>query len=379
MAESFLFALLVVSASVQIVYVALLWIGVLRHRIRNEKPLPESGDLPPVSVLICAHDEGYHLERNLPHVLAQRYHGADGAPAYEVVVIDDASTDRTAQVLRRLEAQYPHLRVNRIDSWQPRAVPGKKLALSKAVEEASHDFFVMLDGDCVPASYHWLRRMAAPLAAGKTIVAGYGQMYPVQGWVESFSQWETMHSFLQARAWASWGLPYLAVGRNMACTRAAYERAQRHPAWASLPSGDDDLLVMANANARNYAVVLHPGAATYSLPKRSLREYILQKRRHVSTGKYYKPLVKVVLGGYALSHGLAWLSAILCFFFVDHYTGLWLFLASRLLFWGLLFREGWLRRERALVPGLSLKDFAWALYNLFFAPYIFWKSKQEWK
>lgn len=378
MAESLLVGVLVVSASVQIVYAVLLWIGVLRSRAQSDVPLPNTGDLPPVSVLICAHDEGYHLERNLPHVLAQRYHGADGAPAYEVVVIDDASTDRTAQVLKRLSAQYPQLRVHRIEPWQPRAVPGKKLALSKAVEEASHDLLLMMDGDCVPASYDWLRRMAAPLAAGKAVVAGYGQLYPVQGFVESFAQWETMHTFLQARAWASLGLPYLAVGRNMACTRAAYERAQRHPAWASLPSGDDDLLVMANATAKNYAVVLHPGAATYSLPKRSLRDYIRQKRRHVSTGKYYRPLVKMVLGGYALSHGVAWLSAILCLLFAHEYTGLWMFLARCLLFWGLMFREGILRRERALVPGLSLKDFVWAMYNLFFAPYIFWKSKQEW-
>lgn len=378
MLESGLVAVLLVSAGIQCVYALLFWIGVLRARAHWSEPLPEQGELPPLSVIICAHNEGYHLSRNLPHVLAQRYHGPDGAPAYEVIVIDDASTDRTAGVLRKFAVRHPHLRVHRIEPFEPRELPGKKFALSRAVELAQHPLLVMMDGDCVPASYDWLRRIAAPLTAGKVIVAGYGQLYPVEGAVESFAQWETMHTFLQARAWASLGLPYLAVGRDMATTRAAYDRARRHPAWTTLPSGDDDLLVMANASAHNYAVVIHPEAATYSLPKRTLREYIRQKRRHLSTGKFYKSPVKAALGGYALTHGLGWLTALLCFLFAHNYWGLLVFAIRCAMVWSLWAREAWLRRERTIMPALPLMDFGWAVYNLFFSPYIFWKSKQEW-
>ena len=62
-----------------------------------------------VSVLVPAKDEA----ENLPLFMEQAAlaFGADGATSYEVVVIDDGSTDRTAQVLRELERQYSFLRV----------------------------------------------------------------------------------------------------------------------------------------------------------------------------------------------------------------------------------------------------------------------------
>ena len=62
-----------------------------------------------VSVLVPAKDEA----ENLPLFMEQAAlaFGAHGATSYEVVVIDDGSTDRTAQVLRELERQYSFLRV----------------------------------------------------------------------------------------------------------------------------------------------------------------------------------------------------------------------------------------------------------------------------
>ena len=54
-----------------------------------------------VSIIICARNEAENLAQNLPTILSQDYGDAAGKPLYEVVVVNDASTDDTAQVLKR--------------------------------------------------------------------------------------------------------------------------------------------------------------------------------------------------------------------------------------------------------------------------------------
>ena len=60
-----------------------------------------SGQLPQFSIVLSVHDQAQELERNLPRLLSQQY------PHYEVIVVDESSTDGTADTLKRLKAQYP--------------------------------------------------------------------------------------------------------------------------------------------------------------------------------------------------------------------------------------------------------------------------------
>jgi len=57
-----------------------------------------------VSVIICAKNEEENLERFLPRILEQDY------PEFEVVVVNDCSTDDTELLLARLSTSYEHLR-----------------------------------------------------------------------------------------------------------------------------------------------------------------------------------------------------------------------------------------------------------------------------
>ncbi len=321
-----------------------------------------------ISIIICAKNEAPNLAKNLPSILAQQYSGP-----FEVIVVNDASSDDTDVVAAAAGAK-----VVDIHPEEPRILKGKKHALSAGVAAARYSLLLFTDADCKPASEQWLKLMAAPFSAGKQIVVGYGAYERTGILLNKFVRWETLHSFLQFSTYTRAGIPYMATGRNLACTRAVFDSVQKDDNWNSLPSGDDDMLIQIAADAQNTAVVMDKPAFTYSVTKATWKEWMTQKQRHVSTGKYYKWHIKLLLGAYAASHAVSWL----CFFFllfVSSKAALALMTVRCLLFWTAFACAARATGEKGMFYFIPAFDFGWMLYNFAFAPYIFWKNKQNWK
>ncbi len=333
----------------------------------------------PVSIIICAKNEAQHLEQNLPEILQQRYRNAAGVRLFEVVVVNDASDDDTQIILHNLQKSFDHLQVVNIAHTAFRSAPGKKYALQCGIEKASHNYLLMTDADCLPASENWLAAMAAPFETGKEIVAGFSGFAKENGMLNAFIRWETMHTFLQFSTYAFAGKPYMAVGRNLACTKACFHKAQLHPAWSQLPSGDDDLLVQAAATKNNFAIVAHTDAFTFSPPQKIWKSWLFQKQRHASTGKYYAESTKLLLGGYALSHGLSWLLFFVGLWFESWGLVLLLMLLRCALYWTIWNVTSHKLRIKNLLRWMPLCDWGWSAYNCVLMPYLLWKNKNQWK
>lgn len=84
--------------------------------------LPEK-DLPPVTVIVPARNEERNIERCLLSLLGQDY------PKYEVIAVDDGSTDGTPLILARLQAEYPQLKVVTLSEALPPGWAGKPHAM----------------------------------------------------------------------------------------------------------------------------------------------------------------------------------------------------------------------------------------------------------
>ncbi|XZF15665.1 glycosyltransferase [Chitinophagaceae bacterium MMS25-I14] len=339
------------------------------------------GDKEQVSVIICARNEAGNLEQNLPFILSQRYSNAAGKHMYEVIVVDDASDDDTGAVLAKLSLKYEHLRVVRIKPGEQRAFPGKKFAVGKGIAAADNDWLLFTDADCMPVSARWIEHMAALFREGKgivKIVGSYGKYETEPGMLNAFIRWETMHSFLQAFTYAHSGMPYMAVGRNMAATKELYEQVQSWDVWKALPTGDDDLLVARTATPENMRMLRVPESFTLSEPKHTWREWMRQKQRHLSAGKYYKPRIKAYLGAYALTHALVWL-LFFVLLFAPHPFWVILLMGFRCgVYWFAWGRMSRLLGEKKLWFWFPLFDLGWMIYNFAFSPYILWKNKQQW-
>lgn len=363
-----LFYIFSICIVVQTLYALwMLWASDNRYRKSAREPHSEG-----LSIIICAHNEAEQLAQNLTHFLAQDH------PQYELIVVNDASDDDSASILAQFCLAHPKLKVVTISPDEHRTLPGKKFALSKGIAAAQYEHLLLSDADCVPASPEWASRMSAALSGDKTIVAGYGAYKINKGWLNVFIRWETMHSFLQYSSYAHSGIPYMAVGRNLACTKTELLAAQQHPMWGSMPSGDDDLLIRLQGHRHNVGTEDAPESFTYSIAKTSFRDWLLQKQRHVSTGKLYKKSRQILLGAYALSHGLMWLLWIILSLSGYGYLISSLMLLRCLLVWSLWGIESLHLKERKLILFLPLCDIGWAIYNLILSPYILYKTKKQW-
>ena len=136
-------------------------------RSYREPPAPANpGALPAVSVLIPARDEELAITAALDHVLRSR------GVAFEVVVMDDASTDRTAELIAALAAQESRVRLEQAPPL-PRGWNGKQHACWALAHAARHPVLCFVDAD-VRLEPDALARMATFLEqSNSALVSGF--------------------------------------------------------------------------------------------------------------------------------------------------------------------------------------------------------------
>ncbi len=284
---------------IQLIYYWSIYGKVAFFRQKNEFVRSDQG----VSVIVCARDEYYNLKENLPLLLAQDY------SQFEVVVVNHGSEDETGYLLRDLAEVHKNLKIVNVPQDLNFFI-GKKFPLSIGIKSASFEILLFTDADCVPASNQWLRRMAANFTEGTEIVLGYGAYSKSKSLLNLLIRFDTTRIAMNYLGFARAGMPYMGVGRNMAYRKSLFYRQNGFISHYRIQSGDDDLFINKAATARNTRIEIQAEARTISKPKTSFDQWIRQKRRHLQTGSYYKPLHKFVLGLFAFTQTLYWALAI---------------------------------------------------------------------
>ena len=341
----------------------------LQEREKNTLP-------PPFSLIICARNEAENLRLHLPVVLEQKYGGE-----WELLIVDDASTDETPAVIRSLQEHYSCLKYVRLNE---KHAPGKKYALQRGISESNYDHLLLTDADCIPASALWLDQMSAALTRKPEteIVLGYGPTLQTPGMLNRWIRFETAHVAMQYSSFALAGMPYMGVGRNLAFQKAAFERVGRFDAHLHIPSGDDDLLVNAAANRRNTAVCVAPETFVYSEGKTTLRDWLHQKRRHLQASSVYHARHQWLLASISLSLVFHYFLLLLLLLFSDDLLFPLLLYAVRMAVLFLIYKKAFYKLKCGdLLLWIPLLDIFMTVYHGIFVPYFLMAGRgfKEWK
>ena len=288
--------------AIQLIYILFVF---SRTAFRSADPAPNASvQRQGVTIVVCARNELANLTELLPLLNAQRY------PTFEVLVMDDRSTDGSRAFLENDIAELTHVRFIRIDT-EPEHITPKKYALTIALKKATYPTVLLTDADCRPASDQWLARMVTPLTdSDKAIVLGFSPYTRYPGLLNFLIRAETLFTAVQYLSLALAGRPYMGVGRNLAYRTKTFFDNRGFYAHMNVLGGDDDLFVNEVATGRNTAVCLDPDTFMWSEPKRTWADWRIQKRRHLNVGKFYRTGHKIRLGLLVGSHVVSWLLAL---------------------------------------------------------------------
>ena len=137
------------------------------------RPLPGGGTPPTFTILIAARDEAAVLPQVIADLGAQDHRSAEGRPYFELIVIDDRSTDGTPQAALRASAAAGLGGVTRLIRRAGSDLPdGKGAALTAVPPDACHgDLIVVLDADARVLP-NFLSTLATYAAAGAKAITG---------------------------------------------------------------------------------------------------------------------------------------------------------------------------------------------------------------
>ncbi|MFV8442743.1 glycosyltransferase [Flavobacterium sp. LB2P44] len=249
----------------------------------------------PISVIVCAKNEEENAINFIPLLAEQNY------PDFEIVLIDDASSDTTLAIFEGFEKQYPNIRLVKVKNNE--AFWGnKKYALTLGIKAAKKEYLLFTDADCYPTSKDWITAMSSQFTMQKTIVLGYGKYEKIaNSFLNKLIRFETLLTAIQYFSWAKIGHPYMGVGRNLAYKKEEFFNVNGFIEHMQIRSGDDDLFINQAAKGKNTSIAYTTESVTLSKPKTTYKDWLIQKRRHVATANYYKPFDKLQLGTFYCS------------------------------------------------------------------------------
>lgn len=293
---------------VQLYFLSFIFSKLIHYRQSSSQQTAQ----PAVSVIVCTRNEVYNLQQLIPALMAQAY------PAYEVIIVADRSEDPTYDYLLEQRQVWDPDKFRLIYLHDtPGELNPKKYALTLGIKAAKNEIILLTDADCLPKSEQWISNISHYFSTEKDIVLGYAPYLKLTGYLNTFIRYETFYAAIQFLSLSIAGKPYMGVGRNLAYRKNLFLRNKGFHEHMRITGGDDDLFVNATARSKNVAISLDKDGQTVSLPKKSFRSWYIQKRRHLSVGKYYKASDKVVLGLLSMSHFLFWICSIALLFIKD--------------------------------------------------------------
>ena len=281
-----------------------IYYGLYHFRVGRWKHhnLSEEHPLPPVSIVLTAHNDSEWLKENLVYLLEQDY------PDFEVVVVDYLSHDDTPYVLKTLRDYYPHLKVvpfkEDVNLFQ-----GKKYPLSIGIKSAKNDVLLLADPDCTPKNLMWLRGMVrgyfradAKGHQGQAqkpvqIVLGYCGVKRTKTLLGALQQYDALAYGSQYLGNALLGHPYTGSGRNLSYRRSFFFKQGAFIRHYDVADGSDDLFVYQNADRDNTTICIDSDAClsveakkTFALWHEDRVHRVATRRRHSLGSRFNEQL-----------------------------------------------------------------------------------------
>jgi cellulose synthase/poly-beta-1,6-N-acetylglucosamine synthase-like glycosyltransferase len=322
--------------------------------------------------LIAARNEEENLAACLESLLRSNYPTAK----FEILVIDDRSTDGTRELAENFARQCQQVRVVPV-SQRLENMSGKASALCQGMEHAYGEIVLMTDADCrVPPG--WMAQMVSYFTPEIGLVGGFTLLARSNHGDTLFTRVQTLDwlYLLSVGAGASGlGKPLSIIGNNFAFRRAAYEATGGYKKLG-FSIIEDFALMRAIDEQTPWRVIfpLDPQTTITSEPAKNWREFYEQRQRWAAGGKEVGALARTFMLIAFLGH----LASVLAWFVSLPVAIICLFALLGSDFFLLRKTSGRLERKE-LLKVFPFFETYYFFYSFIFAPTVVLPATVRWK
>ena len=249
---------------------------------RVKKDFSTSLEMTDVSVLIAARNEGANIEK----LLQSLYNQSFSKDKFEVIIVDDHSTDDTSEVSERFRVLHPDMNLKLLKATGS----GKKQAISQALHAADNELVMVTDADC-ELPERWIESMVGYFVQNNLkMLLGPVLLSPANTLFEKLQVLEHLSLIASTAGSAAIGMPVMCNGANMMYDRQAALDVEKYRTDMKIASGDDMFLMeqfIKHYGSQSVKFILDNEAIVKTATMPDLKAFFRQRKRWASKTKAY--------------------------------------------------------------------------------------------
>lgn len=310
-------ALLTVVVILCIAYGAMVitfWFGVIK--LKKEKTTTSDENIP-ISIVVAFRNEAQNLTAFLSSIERLKY----PENLYEVILVNDHSTDHWQVLLNEWISRLPNLKLINLEGNDR----GKKYALTLGVKSANNEYIALTDADCILPE-NWLRNICTSFTNTKTaLTIGPVVLRSSGSFFDQLQALENSSLSASTLGACSMGFPFMASSANL-----AFDNKQLNFKLKLLnpktPSGDDVFLLHAAiAKGLKISCHLNTGGAVETEAATTLKTFLNQRARWASKAKHYRNPLALMVAVIVLLFNISLLTVAILATFTSLGAGIFIF------------------------------------------------------
>jgi len=187
-----------------------------------------------ISIVVAVRNEEKTLPVLMASLAAQKY----DMNQFEVILVNDHSTDQTSTLILDLQRKFPELKIITITS----SGIGKKRALTEGIQLAKSEIILTTDADCkLPPN--WILGMTKSFGTTTSMVVGAVTIEPDFSFFSELQALEFGSIMGSGISLLAWQMPVTCNGANLAFQKKAFENVNGYEGNFQISSGDDEFLM----------------------------------------------------------------------------------------------------------------------------------------
>lgn len=330
-----------------------------------------------LSVIIPVRNEA----ANILHLLGDLERQSLPYHQFEVIIVDDASTDTTAELVRTFQAGTS-CQVHLLSLTDTFTESPKKRAIESAIHIAKGTLIVTTDGDCRVSS-GWLEAIATCYEqTSARLISGPVTFTPETSLTDHLQTVEFSSLIGSGACTIAAGKPTMCNGANLTYTREVFFEVEGFEGTRHVASGDDEFLLhkIASRYPDHVQFLKQTESIVQTAAHKQWKQFYRQRKRWASKWKHYKSKSPVILALYVFSCNAALLIALMLALsgFIQPTTLLALLLLKWVPEWFFIGRVLWFLKKRRSIPYIPLVQLIYPFYVTFFGLAV-QRPEYEWK